>query len=61
MTRCVCTLSRWGETYRRRYYVNGKRVIEKAFDFELEPLLQEGIAHIMETKGGLIRYTWESK
>lgn len=61
MTRCVHTLSRWGETYRRRYYVNGKRVVEPVFDFELEPLLQAGVAHTVETKGGLVRYTWESK
>lgn len=61
--RFVETSSRWGNLYRRRYYVNGRRVTESEFDSRIAPHLaahpHASMAGRVENAGGLHRAIWD--
>ena len=60
--RLIQSSRQWGNMYRHRFYINGKRVTECVFDLTLGQMnMKQEAQRKMENKTGFYRLIWESK
>jgi hypothetical protein len=58
--RLIHTSSRWGVGYNHRFYIDGRRVTQNAFELEYERLGLDKVVGKSEAFSGGYRTTWEA-